>query len=111
MKKLTVKELLSLKGKRKITMTTALDYYTAKAAEKANIDIIGAGAGLVEYLLKGETLFKEDTLEEVAYAIQETADRFVRRVEGSFSNVVGLPVELLGRMLERARRPEAAKPS
>ena len=29
------------------------------------------------------------------YAIQETADRFVDRVEGSFSNVVGLPVELV----------------
>ena len=28
-----------------------------------------------------------------AYAIQETADRFVEKVEGSFSNVVGLPLE------------------
>jgi len=34
-----------------------------------------------------------------AYAIQETADRFVREVEGSFSNVVGLPMELLARMM------------
>jgi septum formation protein len=34
-----------------------------------------------------------------AYAIQETADRFVQRVEGSFSNVVGLPVELVRRLL------------
>ncbi|MGH7151102.1 MAG: Maf family protein [Planctomycetota bacterium] len=29
------------------------------------------------------------------YAIQETADRFVTRLEGSRTNVVGLPVELL----------------
>ena len=36
-----------------------------------------------------------------AYAIQETADRFVQAVHGSFSNVVGLPMELLERMLER----------
>lgn len=34
-----------------------------------------------------------------AYAIQETADRFVSRLEGSFDNVVGLPTELLGKML------------
>ena len=36
-----------------------------------------------------------------AYAIQETADRFVEAVDGSFSNVVGLPMELLGRMIRR----------
>lgn len=42
-----------------------------------------------------------------AYAIQETADRFVVHVEGSFSNVVGLPMELVGRMLDELwRHPE-----
>lgn len=35
-----------------------------------------------------------------AYAIQETGDQYVEMVEGSFSNVVGLPVELVKRMLE-----------
>lgn len=30
-----------------------------------------------------------------AYGIQGTADRFVTRTEGSFSNVVGLPVEMV----------------
>ena len=34
-----------------------------------------------------------------AYAIQETADRFIEVVEGSFTNVVGLPMELVERML------------
>jgi septum formation protein len=34
-----------------------------------------------------------------AYAIQGRADKFVERVEGSFSNVVGLPLELVIRML------------
>lgn len=38
-----------------------------------------------------------------AYAIQETADRFVTNVEGSFSNVVGLPLELLEKMLIQMR--------
>lgn len=36
-----------------------------------------------------------------AYAIQESADAFVENVEGSFTNVVGLPMELFERMLAR----------
>lgn len=38
-----------------------------------------------------------------AYAIQETADAFVDHIEGSYSNVVGLPMELLDRLLDAAR--------
>ncbi len=34
-----------------------------------------------------------------AYGIQDRADPFVARIQGSFSNVVGLPLELLERML------------
>ncbi len=34
-----------------------------------------------------------------AYGIQTVGDRLVERIEGSFSNVVGLPLERLGRML------------
>ena len=34
-----------------------------------------------------------------AYAIQETGDEFVERIEGSLTNVMGFPMELLGRML------------
>ncbi len=33
-----------------------------------------------------------------AYAIQETGDRQIERITGSWSNVVGLPMELLERM-------------
>lgn len=40
-----------------------------------------------------------------AYAIQETADRFVERVEGSFDNVVGLPVELVRRLIDSIQGP------
>jgi septum formation protein len=36
-----------------------------------------------------------------AYGIQEIGDRFVERVEGSFSNVMGLPMELVERMLQQ----------
>ncbi|MGQ9651039.1 MAG: Maf family protein [Phycisphaerae bacterium] len=52
-----------------------------------------------------------------AYGIQGTADRFVEKVQGSFSNVVGLPVERVLRMLATlgirptsgcSRRPQAS---
>jgi septum formation protein len=38
-----------------------------------------------------------------AYAIQETGDAFIEKLEGSFTNVVGLPMELLERMMAKAR--------
>ena len=34
-----------------------------------------------------------------AYAIQETGDEFVERIEGSLTNVMGLPMELLKSLL------------
>jgi septum formation protein len=34
-----------------------------------------------------------------AYGIQETGDEFVERIEGSFTNVIGLPMELVDEML------------
>ncbi len=37
-----------------------------------------------------------------AYAIQETGDRFVLRVDGSWTNVVGLPMETVVSMLRDA---------
>jgi septum formation protein len=41
-----------------------------------------------------------------AYGVQDAADAFVERIDGSFSNVVGLPMELLARMLaEFAAQP------
>jgi septum formation protein len=35
-----------------------------------------------------------------AYAIQETGDQFVEKVEGSLANVMGMPMELLETMLK-----------
>jgi len=44
-----------------------------------------------------------------AYAIQEMGDAFVERIEGSLINVVGLPMELLERLLaELQERPASA---
>ncbi len=36
-----------------------------------------------------------------AYAIQEEGDEFIERIEGSLTNVMGLPMELLQRLLGR----------
>ena len=36
-----------------------------------------------------------------AYAIQEGDDEFIERIEGSLTNVMGLPMELLRRLLKR----------
>jgi len=36
-----------------------------------------------------------------AYAIKQTGDEFIERIEGSLTNVMGLPMELLDRLLHR----------
>lgn len=36
-----------------------------------------------------------------AYAIRENGDEFIEKIEGSYTNVMGLPIELLRRMLEK----------
>lgn len=49
---------------------------------------------LTNYLDSGEWSGKAG-----AYGIQDHADAFVSAIDGSFSNVVGLPMELVGEML------------
>ena len=46
-----------------------------------------------------------------AYGIQDEQDPFVMACEGSFSNVVGLPMERLGEVLDLARRMTKASSS
>ncbi len=36
-----------------------------------------------------------------AYAIQENGDEFIKKIEGSLTNVMGLPMELLQQLLKR----------
>jgi septum formation protein len=49
---------------------------------------------IASYVATGEPMDKAG-----AYAIQGLASRFVERIEGSYSNVVGLPVALVYRLL------------
>lgn len=49
--KITVKDILSLKGKRKITMLTAYDYPLASLIDKAGIDIILVGDSVANVVL------------------------------------------------------------
>jgi septum formation protein len=52
-----------------------------------------------EYVAGGEPMDKAG-----AYAIQGMASRWIPRIEGDYSNVVGLPVALVYRMLQELRR-------
>jgi septum formation protein len=51
---------------------------------------------IAAYIATGEPMDKAG-----AYAIQGLASKFVRRIEGSYTNVVGLPVELVHQYLRR----------
>jgi len=60
-------------------------------------------ADIAEYLASGRWLGIPG-----AYATPEMAERFITKLEGSFSNVMGLPVELVDRMLAEVREhPES----
>ena len=49
MSKLTVRDLIQAKGKRKLVLTTAFDAWTAKAAEQAGVDMILAWGSNLEH--------------------------------------------------------------
>lgn len=54
---------------------------------------------VADYIATGEPMDKAG-----AYAIQGMASRWIPRIEGDYSNVVGLPVALVSRMLRDAQR-------
>ncbi len=85
---------------RVITGLCVLDTRTGRKIVASEVTYVTmrqmTSAEIEAYVDSGEAMGKAG-----AYAIQETADRYVERIEGSFSNVVGLPVELLGKLLLR----------
>jgi len=54
-------------------------------------------ADIAEYVASGEPMDKAG-----AYAIQGIASRWITRIDGSYTNVVGLPVELVYRLLRES---------
>ena len=66
---------------------TRIDATTVEFAELSD-------AAIEWYVSSGEPMDKAG-----AYAVQGLASRFVTRVEGSYSNVVGLPIALVYQML------------
>ena len=69
------------------------------AVEATAVDFAPMTAEEIEwYVASGEPLGKAG-----AYAIQGLASRFVSRIEGSYSNVVGLPIALVHRLLSTSR--------
>lgn len=57
------------------------------------------------YVASGEPMDKAG-----AYAIQGLASRFIVGIEGSYSNIVGLPIEAVHRLLKQLRSDECRKP-
>jgi len=57
------------------------------------------GAEIQDYIDSGKWQGKAG-----AYAIQETGDRFIDSVEGSLTNVMGLPMELVQQIITAAQR-------
>jgi septum formation protein len=53
-------------------------------------------ADIADYVASGEPMDKAG-----AYAIQGRASRWISRIDGDYYNVVGLPVDLVWRMLRR----------
>lgn len=86
-------------------------------ADAAGTDVgLGSAASIAVEVVTTHVHMREWTADEIAayvatgepmdkagsYAIQEIGDRFVTQIEGSFDNVVGLPVDVARRMLAEA---------
>jgi len=67
-RKITVQDILSMKGKRKITMLTAYDYPLASLMDKAGIDMILVGDSLANVVLGLDSTTKVGMTEMIHHA-------------------------------------------
>jgi len=85
-----------------ITGVTLLDAATGRRLIRHDVTRVTmrsmTAAQLETYIASGDWRGKAG-----AYGIQDSGDVFIASYEGSFSNVVGLPLELLERMLREFR--------
>jgi septum formation protein len=93
--------LRALSGKRHEVLTGV----ALKRAGKIALDIASTAVWfaplsereITDYVASGEPMDKAG-----AYGIQGLASKFIDRIDGSYSNVVGLPIALVWRMLTSA---------
>ena len=65
------------------------------AVEQTRVSLVELADDVIEwYLTTGEPMDKAG-----AYGVQGIASQFVERIEGSYTNVVGLPVSVVGRLI------------
>src|SRR5262245_20358006 len=91
--------LRMLSGRRHEVLTAVTIFGEARSATQVESSAVElahlAAAEIGWYVASGEPRDKAG-----AYAVQGLASRFVTRIEGSYSNVVGLPVALVSAMLK-----------
>jgi len=91
--------LRRLSGTEHSVITGVCLIYTPRGLEKYGYDETAitmrelSESEIGEYVQSGEAMGKAG-----AYAIQEKGDRFVTGYSGSFSNIVGLPLELVRKL-------------
>ena len=83
-KVITAVALVRIKDKLEIVEADVTTVYPKKLTENQ----------IAEHIKNGDWRGKAG-----AYGIQETGDEFVERIEGSFTNVIGLPMELVQKLL------------
>ena len=88
--------MLRLLSGRRHDVLTAVALPGITAVDRTTVEFAPLTDTQIEwYVASGEPLDKAG-----AYAIQGLASRFVTRIEGSYSNVVGLPVALVSALLK-----------
>lgn len=90
--------LLSGRTHQVLTAVTLINEASDTEVAVTSVEFAPLDAGEIDwYVATGEPADKAG-----AYAIQGLASRFVTRIDGSYSNVVGLPVALVYRLCTRA---------